>query len=93
MLKGPSYVCDSSWNGGLYVLRYAKDQIARGHASAALVTCTNLIFMPQVSYHYHRLGRLNEDGKTKCFSDDGKLLSFYSGILLLILHYLYYFYL
>ncbi|CAH1402775.1 unnamed protein product [Nezara viridula] len=69
-LRGPSYVCDSSWNGGLYVLRYAKDQIARGLASAALVTCTNLIFMPQVSYHYQRLGRLNDDGKTKCFSDD-----------------------
>ncbi|XP_066908829.1 fatty acid synthase [Halyomorpha halys] len=69
-LRGPSYVCDSSWNGGLYVLRYAKDQIARGLASGALVVCTNLIFMPQVSYHYHRLGRLNADGKTKCFSND-----------------------
>lgn len=69
-LKGPSYVCLSDWNGGFCVLKEARKLIANGHIKAAIVATSGYMFVPEVSYHFQRLGRLNDDGKTKCFSDD-----------------------
>ncbi|CAH1402776.1 unnamed protein product [Nezara viridula] len=69
-LKGPSYNIDGSWNGMLQGLRYAYSLVSSGMAEAAIVGCANVEKLDECSFHYQQMGRINDDGKTKCFSDD-----------------------
>ncbi|KAK9504077.1 hypothetical protein O3M35_010502 [Rhynocoris fuscipes] len=68
--KGPSFVIDAALNGGAFALRAAYDLIASGECPAAIVTSVNPIYGPEFSFFANALGRLNGDGKTKCFSAD-----------------------
>uniref|UniRef100_A0A0A9Y7D5 Fatty acid synthase n=1 Tax=Lygus hesperus TaxID=30085 RepID=A0A0A9Y7D5_LYGHE len=69
-LKGSSNVMDSTWCGGAQALQVAYDLISTGLADAAIIGSSSLIFRPQVSIHYQALGRLSQDGATRCFSAD-----------------------
>ncbi|XP_014286164.1 fatty acid synthase [Halyomorpha halys] len=69
-LKGPSYNIDGSWNGMLEGLKYAQSLVSSGMAEAAIIGGTNVERLDECSFHYKQMGRLNEDGKTKCFSDN-----------------------
>uniref|UniRef100_T1H832 Ketosynthase family 3 (KS3) domain-containing protein n=1 Tax=Rhodnius prolixus TaxID=13249 RepID=T1H832_RHOPR len=68
--KGPSLVFNSSWTGGMQALQEAYQLVSSGQATAALAGAGNIIFGPEISFHFQSMGRLNKDGKTKSFSED-----------------------
>ena len=74
--SGPSLNLDGSWNGLMEGLRYVQSLISCGLAEGGIVGCTSLGKLNECAFHFKQMGRLNEDGKTKCFSDDGLICYF-----------------
>lgn len=56
----------------MQALQEAYQLVSSGQATAALAGAGNIIFGPEISFHFQSMGRLNKDGKTKSFSEDGK---------------------
>ncbi|GBP93124.1 Fatty acid synthase [Eumeta japonica] len=69
--KGPSITIDASCSSSMVALEKAYNCIKRGICDAAIVGSSNFCFHPHVSVHYHRLGLLSDDGKTRSFDKNG----------------------
>jgi phthiocerol/phenolphthiocerol synthesis type-I polyketide synthase C len=70
-LQGPSYTIDSSWIGGIEILKQAADDVAKGRIKAALVGVTNVIWHPDMAKHWIGLDKLSPDGICKSFDENG----------------------
>lgn len=73
-LHGPSYTIDSSWIGGIEVLKQAINDIEKGRSEAALVGVTNVIWCPDMAKHWIGLNKLSVDGTCRSFDENGKKL-------------------
>lgn len=70
-LQGPSYTIDSSWIGGIEILKQAADDVAKGRTKAAFVGVTNIIWHPDMAKHWIGLDKLSSDGICKSFDENG----------------------
>lgn len=70
-LHGPSFTIDSSWIGGVEVLKQAVDDVAKGRVEAALVGVTNVIWHPGMGLHWIGLDKLSSDGVCRSFDENG----------------------
>lgn len=70
-LQGPSYTIDSSWIGGIEILKQAAENVAKGRTTAALVGVTNIIWHPDMAKHWIGLEKLSLDGICRSFDNNG----------------------
>lgn len=70
-LQGPSYTIDSSWIGGIEILKQAATDVAKGRIKAALVGVTNIIWHPDMAKHWIGLDKLSADGICRSFDENG----------------------
>lgn len=61
-LTGPSMFLDTACSGGLTAVHIARSAILQGDCDTALVAGTSLIFSPNASISFSKLGTLSPDG-------------------------------
>lgn len=79
-LQGPSYTIDSSWIGGIEILKQAANDVAKGRVEAALVGVTNVIWHPDMAKHWIGLEKLSVDGMCRSFDENGEYKLYYFPI-------------
>lgn len=70
-LKGPSTAIDTACSSSLLALENAFSAIRHGQCDAALVGGVNLLFKPNTSVQFMKLGMLSPDGACKSFDTSG----------------------
>lgn len=71
-LQGPSYTIDSSWIGGIEILKQAAKDVAQGRVESALVGVANIIWHPGMAKHWMGLEKLSADSMCRSFDENGK---------------------
>ncbi|XP_026815045.1 fatty acid synthase-like isoform X2 [Rhopalosiphum maidis] len=84
-LQGPSYTIDSSWIGGIEILKQAAEDVAKGRIKAALVGVTNIIWHPDMAKHWIGLDKLSPDGICKSFDENASGYGRSEGVVVLLL--------
>ncbi|KAM5135188.1 fatty acid synthase-like isoform 1-T1 [Mantella aurantiaca] len=69
--KGPSVAVDSACSASLFALENAYKAIYHGECNAAIVCGVNLIFKPNTSVQFMKLGMLSPEGACKSFDASG----------------------
>lgn len=69
-LTGSSCTIDAACSSSLYALDVAVKAIRNGDIDGALVCGANLLFLPQSSVFFHRLGVLSKGGICKPFDEN-----------------------
>ena len=69
-LTGPSMFLDTACSGGLTAVHIARSAILQGDCDTALVAGTSLIFSPNASISFSKLGTLSPDGVSRTFDAD-----------------------
>ncbi|XP_066443807.1 fatty acid synthase isoform X2 [Eleutherodactylus coqui] len=69
--KGPSLAIDTACSSSLLALENAYKAIHHGQCNAALVGGVNLLFKPNTSVQFMKLGMLSPDGTCKSFDASG----------------------
>lgn len=76
-IKGPSTSIDTACSSSLLALENAFNAIRHGQCEAALVGGVNLLFKPNTSVQFMKLGMLSPDGACKSFDVSGDLTNFF----------------
>uniref|UniRef100_A0A2S2QQD5 Fatty acid synthase n=1 Tax=Sipha flava TaxID=143950 RepID=A0A2S2QQD5_9HEMI len=84
-LQGPSYTIDSSWIGGIEILKQAADDVAKGRVETALVGVTNIIWHPDMAKHWIGLEKLSVDGICRSFDENASGYGRSEGVVVLLL--------
>ncbi|XP_030762053.1 fatty acid synthase-like [Sitophilus oryzae] len=66
-LNGPSVAYNSSWIGGMEMLRMAYESIKTGQCEAAIVGTGNVSLNSEIQWIYNDMGFLSPDGVTRAF--------------------------
>ncbi|XP_050431818.1 fatty acid synthase-like [Adelges cooleyi] len=84
-LNGPSFTIDSSFIGGIEILRQAVEDVAKGRVKSALVGVTNIIWYPDMAKHWMGLDRLSDDGICRSFDENANGYGRSEGVVVLFL--------
>ncbi|CAI6344354.1 unnamed protein product [Macrosiphum euphorbiae] len=84
-LQGPSYTIDSSWIGGIEILKQAATDVAKGRIKSALVGVTNIIWHPDMAKHWIGLDKLSADGICRSFDENASGYGRSEGVVVLLL--------
>lgn len=68
--RGPSFIVDTACSSSGYALDLAFNAIRNGECDAAIVGGSNLLFNPQLTLQFYRLGVLSKDGLCRPFDKD-----------------------